>query len=318
MTTRSSSIVETLRLQLAAVKQHFIHVLILEARGDKASATLINSIDSVDLPNAMQLVENLVSGSDTFSLCANTDHLLQTMPMAGFTNSEIIVAEQRLENAIIASLQRCLPDPPNETINHLVTKSLEPRAAYAAKLTDWKRQPERSYVNTTPLSDEQSQSIDCLFANMMVVIDQTMTHAFTHRLNGDSESAAAAWEVSGAAMMQATALTNKLAARGLVASPAKAVEIGDPVALPVISKDPAHASAADRGLAEHCTRLCDQCEPVLHNTEFGPVFTKAKAFFESACRWTSGNTLLKIPNPCRDFDRTIEVYVRNKDLDQTA
>ena len=50
-----------LRLELAAVQQHFIHVLLLRAWTEEAVANRITSIDAVDLPNAMRIVDCLVS-----------------------------------------------------------------------------------------------------------------------------------------------------------------------------------------------------------------------------------------------------------------
>ena len=48
-----------LRLQLAAVQQHFIHVLLLRAWKEEAVAERILSSDAVDLPNAVRIAMEL-------------------------------------------------------------------------------------------------------------------------------------------------------------------------------------------------------------------------------------------------------------------
>ena len=62
-----------LRLQLAAVQQHFIHVLQLRAWKEEAVADRITSIDAVDLPNAMRIVDCLVSTGHLPSLASDCE-----------------------------------------------------------------------------------------------------------------------------------------------------------------------------------------------------------------------------------------------------
>ena len=62
-----------LRLQLAAVQQHFIHVLLLRAWKEEAVADRITSIDSVDLPNAMRIVDCLVSAGHLPALASDCE-----------------------------------------------------------------------------------------------------------------------------------------------------------------------------------------------------------------------------------------------------
>jgi len=108
MTTENYRLYEALRLQLAAIKQHFIHILILEAREDKESAASINRIDSIDLPCAMMIIERLVSTSRPLNIYSESDQYLQALPAPGFSNSEIIASEQLLEKSIVASFAQCI------------------------------------------------------------------------------------------------------------------------------------------------------------------------------------------------------------------
>ncbi|MCY4451050.1 MAG: hypothetical protein OXC01_03785 [Immundisolibacterales bacterium] len=57
-----------LRLQLAAVQQHFIHVPPLGAWKEEAVADRIVAIDAVDLPNAMRIVNCRVSTGHLLAL----------------------------------------------------------------------------------------------------------------------------------------------------------------------------------------------------------------------------------------------------------
>ncbi len=321
MRSHDSFIMQALRLQLAAVKQHFTHVLILEARGDKANAASINDIDSIDLPNAMQVVEHLVAQAQPFELCRTKAELLQSMPMPGFSDADIIASERRLEGALGQAIERCLQSArasSDETVRGLMTKSLEPRPAYAGRLTDWENEIGQGNAVPSRLTDAQSQWIDRLFATMMVVIDQTMVHAFVHRHSGETEKAGMAWEVSGAAMMQATALTKGLAARGLAANPAVAVKRDGAVPHPRMAFTSVEAEIADRELAAHCVKLCSDGVEALGPTEFQPLVTNAKTYFAAVCNRKEGERLPTIPNPCRDFERTLSVYVRGDNFDQTG
>ena len=64
-----------LRLQLAAVQQHFIHILLLRAWKEEAVADRITSIDAVDLPNAMRIVDWLVSAGHLPALASDRETL---------------------------------------------------------------------------------------------------------------------------------------------------------------------------------------------------------------------------------------------------
>jgi len=112
-------------------------------------------------------------------------------------------------------------------------------------LSAWSETPEPDYVPTVPLEAEQASWIDSLFANMMTVIDQSLFHAFVQRHHGNYKCADIAWEISGAAMMYATELTQRLAARGLAAAPLIAASSANSVAMPILSSNPETAKSAD-------------------------------------------------------------------------
>ena len=80
---QNDHLLRALRIQLAAVKQHFIHVLTLEAREATASAAEITRIDSVDLPNVMRLVDHLICSGRTVNLCSSSKDLFEPCQCQG-------------------------------------------------------------------------------------------------------------------------------------------------------------------------------------------------------------------------------------------
>ena len=72
-----------LGVQLAAVQQHFIHVLMLRAWNEESAADRIASIDAVDLPNAMRIVDYLVSAGHVPALARDHRTLARLMPRPG-------------------------------------------------------------------------------------------------------------------------------------------------------------------------------------------------------------------------------------------
>jgi hypothetical protein len=315
---QNDHLLRALRIQLAAVKQHFIHVLTLEAREDTGSAAQITRIDSVDLPNAMQLVDHLISNGRAFDLCLSSKDLLESLPMPGFSNSEIAAAEQLLETELSSAFEICLKDPGillDTTSRTLLSLSHSSRSEYQIWLSNWVEQPETAYPQRSPLSVAQSEAIDVLFANMMVMIDQTMIHLFVQLHAGQKSLAEMTWEVSGAAMMQATALTKSLAERGLAANPKCAIKSWPhKVPLHTISLDPSAAFAADREFASHCWKIGLISERALANTEFSEIAEQVTSYFRAVIRWVEGTSLPNIPNPCRDFGRTRELYLSSEPI----
>ena len=82
---------------LAAVQQHFIHVLMLRAWREDSAADRIASIDAVDLPNAMRIVDYLVSARYVPRLASDRRTLAGNMPGAGESPKAVYAAEERLD-----------------------------------------------------------------------------------------------------------------------------------------------------------------------------------------------------------------------------
>jgi len=308
-----------LGVQLKAVQQHFIHVLILQTRGNHAFAERITAIDNTDLSVAMRWIERLVA-QDVDPLNDNAvSGLGASMPNPGFSDEGIRRSEIALENDLADALKEALDrvsGNAGEDVRDLLARTLRPRADYTAWL---RRKPEmqatpHASVSKPPtvgaLADDVSLSLHGLFANLMTVITQELVHAFVHRQSGNRARADAAWEISGAAMMQATKITRLLAGHRIAPAPQLAVAAACPVQAPRIELTSDGALHMDRSLALHCAEEAEICAERLDGTEFEPVVRGCRDYFLSAAAWRDGISLPDIPNPCRDFERTLGLYVR--------
>ena len=105
----SRGLSRVLRIQLAAVQQHFIHILSLRAWKEAAVADRITSIDAVDLPNAMRIVDCLVSAGHLPALASDREALAGDMPEPGGSLDTVLAAELALDlrlGNVLASVER--------------------------------------------------------------------------------------------------------------------------------------------------------------------------------------------------------------------
>ena len=301
-----------LGVQLAAVQQHFIHVLMLRAWDEETAANRIASIDAVDLPNAMRIVDCVVSTGRVPTLASDHRTLAGNMPEPGDSLDAICAAERKLEyrvGAVLTSVSRELMPCTGDVPIDLVTIPLKGRAAYR----DWlERQPEHP-------CDEASQGgptnpaklgLDSLFANLMVMINQTLVHAFVHWHRGEFDLADSVWETSGAAMMHATSIVNSLAPRHVAPSPAHAVMEGH-VAPPSVAAARSAALENDRLLAERCRAAAQRAAIVQHEADLATACGRIETYYGELIGWRPGQTLPRMDNPCVDFERVLGEYVRS-------
>lgn len=300
-------------LHLMAVKQHFIHVLILEARGDKDNAARISGIDSVDLPLAMQTIDWLLTNGLMPRPCETDEAFAMIMPHPGYLDAEIWYSEQTLEVQLTRSLEdgRDALIPSDAPFVHdLLAQALTPRTKYGIWLSNNLDYASSRDKPSSPPGRDELLWIDCLFANLMVLIEQGLIHAFVHRHADHNALADMAWEVSGAAMMQATQITNLLAERSQAPAPRNAVRASLPVIRPRTGLRSDQALAHDKALAKHIAWVADRCRPILGSTDLGASFQHCQIYFEAVLNWNEGDTLPKIVNPCRDFERTLDIYMK--------
>lgn len=305
-----------LGVQLKAVQQHFIHVLILQARGNHAFAERITEIDNTDLSVAMQWIERLVA-QNIDPLNGDAAGLGASMPKPGFSDEDIRLSEIALENDLADRLKNALgsvSDDADEEVRALLARAMRPRADYQTWLhrkaeVQTPRAPVADAPAGSDLPDDVGLSLHGLFANLMTVITQELVHAFVHRQAGNRARADAAWEISGAAMMKATQMTRLLARHRIAPAPQTAVAAAWPVHAPRIELNSEGALLRVRNLARHCAEKAETWADVLKGTDFGPVALGCRDYFEGAAVWRDGTRLPDIPNPCRDFERTLDLYV---------
>ena len=306
------SLSRVLRAQLAAVQQHFIHVLLLRTWREEAVADRITSIDAVDLPNAMRIVDSLVSAGHLPALAGDRATLARDTPEPGASPGAVVAAELALDlrlSDVLASAAWELTRWAGEVPIELVSVPLSSRAGYQ----DWLRRrvvdsPRGGAVAGAP-EDAAGLAPDALFANLMVMINQTLVHAFVHWHRRDHDLADATWEMSGAAMMHATSIVETLAPRHAAPQPARAVARGD-VGPPRLAAARPEALANDRLLAERCRAAAGRAA-VAQRGEAGleAACGRIEAWYAELGGWRPGRALPRIDNPCVDFERVLREHV---------
>ncbi len=303
-----------LRVELEAVQQHFIHVLMLKVWGDDDLAAAITAADEVDLPNAMRLVDLLVADGTAPALALDSGCFVTHMPKPGGTPDEIIAAEIRVERRLTDALRagRNHIGGADFAAKHLVHDPLNARARYGDWLERQTKAARGPGRRASMLSGDAQDHVDLIFAHLLVAITQGLVHAFVHWHGRRRELADAAWATSSSAMMLVTDMTNHLAARNQAPAPEAAARSGD-VPLPCIRSASCEAMMADRLLAEQIHAAADRATEALSGSEFGPVRRSIAAYFWALSRSDEGHALPQIHNPCRDFERVLRAYVRDGD-----
>ena len=217
-----------LRAQLTAVHQQFVHVLALRHWGLTDTASRIMAVDEVDFPIAMKIIDHMVAAGQPIRL--------DPEPITpGSSEAEALAAELEVDHRLHLALQAAAAASP---VPNLIAAALAPRQAYADWLTDRIGALESQARTPCDLANELAE----IFSYNIVLIEQSMVHAFVHWHHGDRANAESAWATSGAAMMHATKIVRWLAARG-------AVPFADDFPPRRISGQPDEAIAFDQHLA---------------------------------------------------------------------
>lgn len=250
-------ILDLLRLQLTAVHQQFIHVLALKVWGEEAIARRIAEVDNEDFPCAMQILDDLAR--------AGAPVRLGPQAFAPGTDVQgVLRAERRIERAfqpLLCGLGAGSDFAPR------IARARAPRTAYRAWL-DAGIGP-----GAGPPRPPTEPAMAALMARLVELIEQAMIHAFQHWQAGDRPAADRAWEISGAAMLYATALVRRAALSAAVPAPGP---VGEIACLPdgladapardrtlagaICAAARAAADAAeDPATARLCRRIADEC-----------------------------------------------------------
>ena len=299
---------DVFRVQNAAVQQHFIHVLTLNAWNESAVAEEIVSIDAVDLPNAMRIVNWLVAHGEPVSFATDTDVLADCMPKPGATMQDVLASELRLDQRlerVLLDAQRKLAGGSEWTA--LIDTPLAVRSDYQNWLkAEIEREDHRD--KTDDRSTGTPACISELFAHLMILISQSMAHSFVHWHNNRVDLANDAWFISGAAMMHATALTNTCARAHIALAPGEAIGQGS-VLFPQFRNRTVEAIEADLERARYCCSVAEGATLELGPTKLGEICQSIASYHEVLAQWQIGHPLPPIANPCVNFERVYSAYI---------
>lgn len=285
------ALTRVLRAQLTAVHQQFVHILALRHWGLVDTANRILEIDKIDFPIAMKIIDYMVASGRAVNLVSE--------PFTpGSCEARILAAELAVDQCLHSALQAVkLPSSP---VSNLIAEALAPRRSYADWLSDRIAKSENQAPNETRLP----HGLEEVFSFSIVLIEQSMVHAFVHWHHGDKANADAAWATSGAAMMHATQTVRWLAARG-------AVPLAKNLPRLRISGLPNKAVEFDRLLVrsfERClSTLSKRADEDLRDL-YDPVWSFAKRYTE----WEPGeNHPAKGTNPpaFQSFEKTLTKFV---------
>lgn len=265
-----------LRAQLTAVHQQFVHILALRHWGLTQTASRITQIDKIDFPIAMKIVDHMVASGQAI--------ILDPEPFTpGSCEAGILAAELEVDQRLHAALRAA--QVPASPVPNLIAEALAPRQSYA----DWLSDRIAAFGNQARAGSDLAAELVEVFSYTIVLIEQSMAHAFVHWHHGDTANADAAWATSGAAMMQATRIVRELAARDAVPFAKNLPELR-------ISRSPDKAIEFDR----HLARSFETCVGTLaeRNTEdLKDLLDPVRSFAERISDWGPGRR-----HPARETD----------------
>jgi bacterioferritin (cytochrome b1) len=255
-----------LRCQLTAVNQQFAHMLCLRSWGLSEMAKAIASVDDVDFPNAMWLMDRLIQ--ETGGLDIQSEGFVPGVDPASVVKAECAM-EQRMEKVVQAA----------ENAGELGRRSAErtsaPRRAY------WIWLEEASLKATSWEEPATFPELSTLFAALVVMSEQSMAHAFILRMRKETEASDQAWAASGEAMMKMTALVRACAAlKGMTrASAPPPLKIGD---------DPNRIREFDAELALVCEAAANAAVEKLEQPSIAALGKEIAAYAASLASWNPG------------------------------
>ena len=268
----------------------------------------------------MRIVDRLVSAGHLPALALDREALAGDMPAPGAKTGAgvglyaVLAAEFTLDlqlREVLAGVERELAPwaGKSRVPIELVSDPLASRAAYQ----DWLRQrlgcdgPREGVEagESGEPGDPAELALDALFANLMVMITQTLVHAFVHWQWGERDLADAIWEMSGAAMMHATGIVNALAPRHRAPRPTRAAGRDNcDVALPRVAAARREALEYDRRLAERCRAAASRAAVAQQDADLAAVCARVEAWHAELAGWRLGRGLPRLDvNPCTDIER---------------
>lgn len=255
-----------LRCQMTAVNQQFSHMLCLRSWGLAEMAKAIASVDDVDFPNAMWLMDRLIQ--ETGGLDVQSEGFVPGVDPASVVKAERAM-ERRIEKAAHAA------ESAGKLGMQSAKRTLVPRRAYWTWLED-------ASLKTTSWEEPTTfPELSALFAALVVMSEQSMAHAFIFRRRKEIEASDQAWAASGEAMMKMTALVRACAAlKGMTSAIA-------PPQLK-IGQEPTRIREFDAELASVCAAEANAAVEKLEQSSIADLGKEIAAYAASLASWTPG------------------------------
>jgi bacterioferritin (cytochrome b1) len=292
MQTAPAALLNVLRCELDATNQQFVHILALRLWGEKEAAKRITEVDDIDFPNAMRIIDYLVTTDTPIELAAGGF-------APGTDYRSILISERAMESRLGEAIDDT--ERLDDRAQRLLEAASAPRAAYARWLDD--RIAGAMHGGQKAASEDTATA--GLSAHLITLIEQSMIHAFVHWHAGDPVAADAAWATSGAAMMHMTRLVQLFAML-----PGTPVPGACPV--PRIQNDAADTLDADRELARLCAQQALAAAGRCEHEAIARLCTDITDYYQSLSAWQP-----QTPHPAADtnppafhsFEATLSRFV---------
>jgi bacterioferritin (cytochrome b1) len=269
-----------LRIELTVVHQQFFHALALRQWHETVIADRLMAVDAEDFKNAMQIIDQLVTEGCSIYLESHR-----------FTPGSDIVAILRAEHRLEVGFAEFLGGVSVSTpeARSRVNRATAPRQAYQTWLEN-----ELAKTSGIGVIDDTGEAVAEMMAHLIALIEQAMVHAFVLWHQDDRLGADLAWQISGAAMLYATAIVRCGALENRVPVPAP---------IPAVKPDMTGKAAFDRdiellnscavaakaasveqsgnAMSPLCSEIADDCERILtivRGQDFPAELGKSQAF----------------------------------------
>ncbi|MEM9148306.1 MAG: hypothetical protein AAGC57_19245 [Pseudomonadota bacterium] len=257
---------------LTAVSQQFFHMLRLGKLGQQEVSARLKQVDDIDFPNAMQIIDLLLSHGHAVAIQPHRIAPAKSL-------HAILRTELRFELRLKAFLETL--DLQSLDAQARLAQAHAPRDAYR----DWLSES----VMRTPANPEPAavgpQTLR-LVTVLLQLMEQTLLHAFALWQDGQRTQASTTWQISGAAMLYLTTLsefcgTDDPHARGIEIPGATACVAEERFASDIQRvRDCASAArqlAAEAGepkLRALSQRIADDCDRVAKTAAGQPIAAK--------------------------------------------
>ncbi|MEQ8291521.1 MAG: hypothetical protein RIA08_04880 [Roseovarius sp.] len=286
MTETERHLVALSRVELTAVHQQFLHMLVLRALGDEAHLPRVTAIDEVDFANAMDITALLVERGVPVRLPAHWVRPGRDVP-------SVLRAEREMEEAMAAVLGAARAE--DDAARACIARAAAPRADYRGWLEA------RLAEAGAPGPDvETVPEVAGVLALLTALVEQALLHAFLARAQADRAGADNAWRLSGAAMLYATAIVRagladgqgvvpgEVPGVGMAATPEAAFEADMALTRRCAEAARRAAERQEREMGRLCGRIAEACDRIAgmgRNGAFPDGFGRAPMFddFEATC-----------------------------------